>query len=114
MSEQRSDPERKTAVALHTLRASEDLVIEVFGEKGDCILFLRNEHSPSGTVILPEEVHDLVECLSVARGLLAQEAAPAEPVPVDYLALARAALAALEGGEQVDLAPWGVKDLRTG
>jgi len=97
-----------------TLRVSEDTIIEIVGRDGDHVLFLRNEDSPHGTVIMPSEIHNLIDCLAAGAGLLAQEAAPAEPVPVDYLALARAALAALEGGEQVDLAPWGVKDLRAG
>jgi len=37
-----------------------------------------------------------------------------EPGPVDYLARAKADLAALERGEPVDLSGWGVRDLRAG
>jgi len=58
-----------------TLRVSEDTVIEIVGRDGDRVLFLRNEHSPHGAVILPDDIRNLIECLSVAAGLLAQEAA---------------------------------------
>ena len=60
---------------MDTLRVSEGVVIEIAGGDGDHVLFLRNEHSPHGAVILPDEIRNLIECLSVAAGLLAQEAA---------------------------------------
>ena len=97
---------------MDTLRVSEDTIIEVVGRDGDHVLFLRNENSPNGVVILPDEVKALVNCLSVAAGLLAQEAAAPTAGPLDPLARAKADLAALERGEQVDLSAWGVKDLR--
>jgi len=58
-----------------TLRVSEGVVIEIVGRDGDHVLFLRNEDSPHGTVIMPDEIRNLIDCLSVAAGLLAQEAA---------------------------------------
>jgi len=59
---------------MDTLRVSEDTIIEIVGRDGDHVLFLRNEDSPHGTVILLDEIRPLIDALAAAAGLLAQEA----------------------------------------
>jgi len=73
---------------VNTLRASADLTIEVDADGDTPLLRLRDASLEAdgecltGVVIWPSEIRGLIDCLSVAAGLLAQGAAAApEPGP---------------------------------
>jgi len=70
---------------VNTLRASSDLTIEVDADGEAPLLRLRDASLEAdgecltGVVIWPSEIRSLIDCLAAAAGLLAQEAAAAEP-----------------------------------
>ena len=70
---------------MDTLRASEDLTIEVVTEGETPLLRLRDKSLEqdgeclTGVVIWPSEIRNLIDCLAAAAGLLAQGAAATAP-----------------------------------
>ena len=70
---------------MNTLRVSEDLTIEVHTDDETPLLRLRDKsleqdgECTTGILVWPNEIRGLIDCLAVAAGLLAQEAAAAEP-----------------------------------
>ena len=70
---------------MDTLRVSEDLTLEVHTDDETPLLRLRDAsleqdgECTTGILIWPNEVKALIDCLAVAAGLCAQEAATAPP-----------------------------------
>lgn len=70
---------------MNTLRVSEDLTIEVHTDDETPLLRLRDKsleqdgECTTGILLWPAEIRRLIDCLAVAAGLLAREAAAPPP-----------------------------------
>ncbi len=77
---------------MHSLQATDDLIIEVYPADDDplndvplvklrCLAMEGDDPTSGSIIVFPEEIRALIDCLATAAVLLAESAIPQTPYP---------------------------------